>query len=29
VSAVTGRPDTVGANLLDVLGRRLEQPGVR
>jgi hypothetical protein len=23
VSAVTGRPDTVGANLLDVLGRRL------
>jgi hypothetical protein len=28
VSAVTGRPDTVGASLLDVLGRRLEQRGI-
>jgi hypothetical protein len=27
VSAVTGRPDTVGAALLDVLGRRLRQGG--
>ena len=29
VSAVTGRPDTAGAALLGVLGRRLDPPGRR